>query len=84
MDELQRYDNCSNVRVYVGNLPEPGLCQLLYLGLPLVCLLHIEEAQALAPRQGSSPWGGAVPADQCRDRSTSNLATTASLYAASI
>jgi hypothetical protein len=29
-----------------------------YIGLPLVCLLHIEEAQALPPRQGSSPWGG--------------------------
>jgi hypothetical protein len=24
----------------------------------LICLLHIEEAQALPPRQGSSPWGG--------------------------
>jgi hypothetical protein len=35
-----------------------GLCQLLYLGLPSVCLLHIEEAQAIPPRQGSSPWGG--------------------------
>jgi hypothetical protein len=34
-----------------------GPCQLLYLGLPLACLLHIEEAQALPPRQGSSPWG---------------------------
>jgi hypothetical protein len=35
-----------------------GLYQLLYFGVPFVCLLHIEEAQALPPRQGSSPWGG--------------------------
>jgi hypothetical protein len=35
-----------------------GLYQLLYLGLPLVCLLHFKEAEALPPRQGSSPWGG--------------------------
>jgi hypothetical protein len=35
-----------------------GLFQLLYFGMPLVCLLHIEEAQALPPRQGSNPWGG--------------------------
>jgi hypothetical protein len=41
-----------------------GLCQLLYLGLPLVCLLQIEEAQALPPRQGSNPWWGANPFKQ--------------------
>jgi hypothetical protein len=23
-----------------------------------VCLIHFEEAEALAPRQGSGPWGG--------------------------
>jgi hypothetical protein len=31
--------------------------------MPLVCLLHIEEAQALPPRQGSSPWGWCEPSD---------------------
>jgi hypothetical protein len=30
-----------------------GLCRLLYVGLPLVCLLHIVEAQALPPLQGN-------------------------------
>jgi hypothetical protein len=48
----------SSVRGGVGLFNAAGLCQLLYLGLPLVCLFHIEEAQALPPRQGSSPWGG--------------------------
>jgi hypothetical protein len=48
----------SSLRGGLGLFNAAGLCQLLYLGLPLVCLLHFKEAEALQPRQGSSPWGG--------------------------
>jgi hypothetical protein len=50
----------SSVRGGVGLFSAAGLCELLYLRLPLVCLLHIKEPEAHPPRQDSSPWGGLV------------------------
>jgi hypothetical protein len=47
-----------SVRGGVGLFNAAGICQLLYLELPLICLLHFKEAEALPPRHSSSPWGG--------------------------
>jgi hypothetical protein len=53
---IRRWASCS-VRGGVGLFNAAALCLLFYLRLPFVCLLHIKEAEALPPRQGSSAWG---------------------------
>jgi hypothetical protein len=46
----------SSVRGGVGLFNAAGLCQLLYHGLPLVCLLHVKEAAQIRSYHIASGW----------------------------